>query len=59
MRTGKNIISIKKENTDFGKQVDSAIKAMQDDGTLSKLSEKWFKKDITKDIDAENLKSIQ
>ena len=52
-------VCIKKENTDFGKQVDTAIKAMQEDGTLSKLSEKWFKKDITKDIDADNLKSIQ
>ena len=41
------------------KATEREIKAMQDDGTLSKLSEKWFKKDITKDIDAENLKSIQ
>ena len=34
--------------TDFMVALDSIVKAMHDDGTLTAMSMKWFKKDLTK-----------
>lgn len=37
-----------KDDKELAKKVDKAIKELEDDGTLTKLSEKYFKKDISK-----------
>lgn len=52
-------VCIKKSNEDFGNQVNTAIQEMQEDGTLKELSVKWFGKDMTKDIDAEDLTTLE
>lgn len=41
-------IAIEKNDKEFGDKLSETIKAMQADGTLSKLSEKWFGVDYTK-----------
>lgn len=40
-------VCIKKGNTELLGQINTAIAALRDDGTLATLSEKWFTKDIT------------
>lgn len=40
-------VCIKKGNTELLAQVNSALAALKEDGTLASLSEKWFYKDIT------------
>ncbi|KOC88772.1 cystine ABC transporter substrate-binding protein [Winslowiella iniecta] len=40
-------VAIRKGNEDLVKAIDSAIAAMQKDGTLTKLSDKWFGADVT------------
>jgi polar amino acid transport system substrate-binding protein len=41
-------IAIEKNDKEFGQKLSEVVKAMQADGTLSKLSEKWFGVDYTK-----------
>ncbi len=41
-------IAIDKGDDEFGKKIAEIIKAMKDDGTLVKLSEKWFGTDYSK-----------
>ncbi|WP_075182061.1 cystine ABC transporter substrate-binding protein [Pantoea sp. 1.19] len=41
-------VALRKGNDDLLQAVDGAIAAMQKDGTLNKLSEKWFAADVTK-----------
>ncbi len=41
-------VALRKGNDDLLKAIDSAIADMQKDGSLSKLSEKWFGADVTK-----------
>ena len=41
-------VAIRKGNEDLLKAVDQAIAEMQKDGSLSKLSQKWFGADVTK-----------
>ncbi|WP_333890435.1 transporter substrate-binding domain-containing protein, partial [Atlantibacter subterraneus] len=41
-------VALRKGNEDLLKAVDQAIADMQKDGTLAKLSEKWFGADVTK-----------
>lgn len=41
-------VAVRKGNDDLLKAIDSAIADMQKDGSLSKLSEKWFGADVTK-----------
>ncbi|HBC82250.1 MAG TPA: cystine ABC transporter substrate-binding protein, partial [Escherichia sp.] len=41
-------VALRKDNQDLLKAVDDAIAAMQKDGTLKALSEKWFGADVTK-----------
>ncbi|SDX45706.1 substrate-binding periplasmic protein [Eubacterium barkeri] len=44
-------ITVRKGEDDFTKTLNDAIKKLQDDGTMTEISMKWFKKDMTKDID--------
>jgi polar amino acid transport system substrate-binding protein len=39
-----------KKNTELRDKANTVIKAMQDDGTMAKISEKWFAMDITKGL---------
>ncbi len=41
-------VALRKGNEDLLKAIDQAIAEMQKDGTLKKLSEKWFGADVTK-----------
>jgi cystine transport system substrate-binding protein len=41
-------VAVRKGNDDLLKAIDQAIAEMQKDGSLSKLSEKWFGADVTK-----------
>lgn len=41
-------VALRKGNDDLLKAIDAAIADMQKDGSLSKLSEKWFGADVTK-----------
>ncbi|WP_312928305.1 cystine ABC transporter substrate-binding protein [Pseudescherichia sp.] len=41
-------VALRKDNQDLLKAVDDAIAAMQKDGSLKALSEKWFGADVTK-----------
>jgi len=41
-------VALRKGNDDLLKAIDTAIADMQKDGSLSKLSEKWFGADVTK-----------
>ena len=41
-------VALRKGNDDLLKAVDQAIAEMQKDGSLAKLSEKWFGADVTK-----------
>ncbi|MDY0972708.1 cystine ABC transporter substrate-binding protein [Siccibacter turicensis] len=41
-------VAVRKDNEDLLKAIDAAIAEMQKDGTLSKISEKWFGADVTK-----------
>ena len=39
--------AVKKGNTDLVAAIDQALKALTDDGTMKKISEKWFSADVT------------
>ncbi|WP_256844303.1 MULTISPECIES: cystine ABC transporter substrate-binding protein [unclassified Pantoea] len=41
-------VAVRKDNDDLLKAIDQAIADMQKDGSLSKLSQKWFGADVTK-----------
>ncbi|MCY6484401.1 transporter substrate-binding domain-containing protein [Clostridium aestuarii] len=41
-------IGIRKEDTKLKEKFDETLKAMQEDGTMSKISKQWFGEDITK-----------
>ena len=41
-------VALRKGNTDLLNAINQAIAAMQKDGSLTKLSEKWFGADVTK-----------
>ena len=41
-------VAIDKGDTEWGAKLTEIVKAMHDDGTLSKLSEKWYGADLTK-----------
>lgn len=41
-------VAVRKGNEDLVKAIDAAIAEMQKDGTLTKLSDKWFGADVTK-----------
>jgi cystine transport system substrate-binding protein len=41
-------VAVRKGNDDLLKAIDQAIADMQKDGSLSKLSQKWFGADVTK-----------
>lgn len=51
-------IVAKKADTDFGDKLNAEIKKLQDNGKMAELSQKWFKKDITKNISSD-LKTIE
>lgn len=51
-------ICMKKGDTEFGDKVNQALKDLKDDGTMAKLSQKWFKKDLTQNISTD-LKTIE
>lgn len=38
---------LRKDNTELRDKIDTALRSMRADGTLSQLSEKWFGKDLT------------
>ena len=45
-----------KGNDDLVEAVDKAIKELQDDGTLTKLSEKFLGKDFSRELSADEIK---
>ena len=49
-------IPIVKGNDDLVEAVDKAIKELQDDGTLTKLSEKFLGKDFSRELSADEIK---
>ncbi|MDD4507410.1 MAG: transporter substrate-binding domain-containing protein [Eubacteriaceae bacterium] len=51
-------ITVVKGEDDFTKKLNASIKKLRENGTLSEISNKWFKKDMTKDIDT-NLNIIE
>ena len=51
-------IGLKKENTKLQGEIQVALDAMKADGTMKKISEKWFGKDLTSNID-EKLKEME
>jgi len=48
LREEKIAVAIRKNNPEFVKAVNDALKAMREDGTYAKISEKWFGRDISK-----------
>ncbi len=44
-------VCMKKGNADLKAKVEDALKKMQENGELKKISEKWFEKDYTSNID--------
>ncbi len=44
-------VCMKKDDTELKAKVDEALKKMQESGELKKISEKWFDKDYTSNID--------
>lgn len=44
-------IIARKESEDLMKKIDEALKVLRDNGTLKELSNKWFGKDLTSNID--------
>ncbi|WP_141432235.1 transporter substrate-binding domain-containing protein [Bacillus sp. 03113] len=48
-----------KDQSDLAKEIDKATEELTNDGTLSKLAEKWFKVDFFKDLDYINKEGFQ
>lgn len=48
-----------KQNEAIQKDINEATKELTEDGTLSKLAEKWFEVDFFKDVDYINQKQYQ
>lgn len=46
-------ITVRKGEDTFTKKLNEAIKKLQDNGTMTEISMKWFKKDMTKDINTQ------
>jgi len=44
-------VTVRKGDDDFTKKLNESIKHLQDNGTMAQLSNKWFKKDMTSNID--------
>lgn len=51
-------VTVRKGEDDFTQKLNESIKKLQDNGTMSEISTKWFKKDMTKNIDT-TLKVIE
>ncbi|MDO4289078.1 MAG: transporter substrate-binding domain-containing protein [Eubacterium sp.] len=51
-------IVMRKDDTEFAKQMEEALQTLRDNGKLAELSEKWFGEDVTQNIDTE-LKVIE
>lgn len=48
LREEQIAVAIRKDNPEFVKAVNDAIKAMKEDGTYAQISTKWFGRDISK-----------
>lgn len=46
-------ITARKDDTEFINKLNETLKKLQDNGKMKEISEKWFGKDMTTDIDAE------
>lgn len=46
-------ITARKDDTEFVNKLNETLKKLQDNGKMKEISEKWFGKDMTTDIDAE------
>jgi polar amino acid transport system substrate-binding protein len=46
-------VTVRKGDDTFTKKLNEAIKKLQDNGTMTDISMKWFKKDMTKDINTQ------
>lgn len=44
--TNPTVIIVNKNEKKLADEIDAAMKKLKDDGTLSKISEKWYKKDL-------------
>jgi polar amino acid transport system substrate-binding protein len=51
-------ITSRKGDTDFAKKLNDTLKQLQDNGKMAELSQKWFHKDSTKNIDT-TIKTIE
>ena len=46
-------ITMRKEDTEFAKKMEETLQTLRDNGKLAELSQKWFKEDVTQNIDTE------
>ncbi|MHB8061804.1 MAG: substrate-binding periplasmic protein, partial [Ruminiclostridium sp.] len=44
-------VACKKANTELSEKLDKALEELMEDGTLKKISEKWFGEDMTSNIE--------
>lgn len=51
-------VTSRKADTEFATKINETLKKLQDNGTMAELSNKWFGKDVTKNINME-LKTIE
>ena len=51
-------ITMRKDDTEFAKKMEETLQKLRDNGKLAELSQKWFKEDVTQNIDTE-LKVIE
>lgn len=46
IKVNETIVLVNKNEKELSAEIDDALKALRDDGTLKKISEKWYKKDL-------------
>ncbi len=52
VQVNKTVILVNKNEKQLCDEIDAALKKLKDDGTLSKISEKWYKADLFKLLDS-------
>lgn len=51
IQVNKTVILVNKNEKQLADEINDALKKLKDDGTLSKISEKWYQKDLFKLLD--------
>lgn len=44
------MLPLRKADTEFATKINETLKKLRDNGTMAELSNKWFGKDVTKNI---------